>query len=171
MLEQFLVTLTGPYQPGIMNRLAALTHQYQGKWLSNKMVNLEGRFAAIIKIELPDTNVSTLQAALSALPDMQMTVHDNLWQPEATKTIELKVDAKDQPGLINEITKVTSSLDISIDDMTSRRISVPETGSTVFTSEFDLTLPEQLDEDTLITALEALHPHLIAEVMDPRPSK
>ena len=56
MLEHLLVTLTGPYQPGVMNRLAALTHQFQGKWLSNKMAHLEGRFAAIIKIELPSAN-------------------------------------------------------------------------------------------------------------------
>jgi glycine cleavage system regulatory protein len=171
MLEQFLVTITGPYRPGIMNQLAALTHQHQGKWLSNKMANLEGQFAAIIKVELPQASTSALQAALAALPELQLTVHEHSPIPtQTTQSIELKIDARDQPGLINEITKVISDQDISVDHMASRRLSVPGTGDTVFTAEFSLTTPAELSPATLVAELEALYPHLIA-VAQPTPTQ
>ena len=167
MPEQFLVTLTGPYQPGVMNRLAALTHQYQGKWLSNKMANLEGRFAAIIKIELPSINTADLKKALADLPDIDATFHPKTSRDSAPRhPVELKIDARDQPGLVNEITKVISAQDICIDRMSSHRISVPETGSTVFTAELSLTLPAHLGVDAVVADLEALYPHLIVRIAD-----
>ena len=167
MLAQFLVTLTGPYQPGVMNRLAALTHQYQGKWLSNKMATLEGRFAAIIKIELPSANASVLRKALSDLPDIDATIHPQTSPDSAPRhPVELKIDARDQPGLVNEITKVISAQDICIERMSSHRISVPETGSTVFTAELSLTLPAHVDTKAVAADLEALRPDLVVRIVD-----
>ncbi|MBY5993898.1 glycine cleavage system protein R [Ferrimonas balearica] len=163
MTALFLMTVMGPDRPGMLNQLAALTHQHQGKWLNSRMINLEGQFAAIIKVEVPKSQQQQLQEALMETPRMHLQIHD--CHPEWSapdRTLALQIDAKDQPGLINDITSALTSHGINVEQMECHRVASAE-GGTLFTAELALSVPAELDPDLVVMELEGLHSHLMVQ--------
>ena len=166
MGDQFIMTVVGPDEPGVMNSLAEITHRHEGKWLASKISNLEGQFAAVIKVEAPAAQTQRLKEALIALPRLQLAIHDcRPAQSTATRSVSLTIDSEDYPGLVNEVAALLHSHGINVNHMTSHRLSVAETGSTVFTAELDMSVPAELDPAQVAMELECLHKRMVVQIL------
>ncbi|MBY6188453.1 ACT domain-containing protein [Marinobacter hydrocarbonoclasticus] len=156
MNAHFLMTVVGPDRPGMLNQLAATTHHHQGKWLNTRTINLEGQFAAIIKVEAPASELQQLQEALTEAPRMLVQIHE--CHPDLAvmpKPVHLQIDAADRPGLVNDITATLDGHGISVEKLECHRVASAE-GGTLFTAELAVQMPAELDPDLVLMELEGL---------------
>ncbi|MDO6763052.1 glycine cleavage system protein R [Agarivorans sp. 1_MG-2023] len=162
MSALFLVTAVGEDKPGTLNRLADITHSQQGKWLSSRVVNLDGQFACIFKVQVPQKNSQTLQDALLNVDGVQLDIHDckpaHLSQSES---LRLVIDAEDRPGLINDITRLLVGHGVNVNKLECHRVSVPEAGGNVFTAELDLMVPDSENTASIIAEIESLQAQMV----------
>ncbi|MGR5470998.1 glycine cleavage system protein R, partial [Vibrio astriarenae] len=78
-----------------------------------------------IKIELPEENVDTVKDAFSACQTLVVKFVDSGAHSHCEETIfQLRLDANDRAGIVNEITHVLDSQGISILDMDCQRVFI-----------------------------------------------
>ncbi len=65
-MPDLVLTLIGPDRPGIVEAIAEPIARHGGNWLESRMAHLAGKFAGILRIEVPAEQASLL-SALSAL--------------------------------------------------------------------------------------------------------
>lgn len=162
MSSIFLISVVGKDNLDTLNNLAELTHSHQGKWLNSRVIKLEGLFSSIIKVEVPDSESTALQAALKALPELQLAIYPTEEViPSNCSKVSLVIDAEDRPGLINDITELFAQNSIHINKMESHRVSVQGTGKNVFSAEFDIQVPENVNTPEIIAEIESLKPKVM----------
>ncbi|GAA5189100.1 glycine cleavage system protein R [Ferrimonas gelatinilytica] len=162
MNSQFIISVIGPDLPGILKQLTEVTHDRGGRWINSKICNMDGRFMALIKIDVPKEGQNALQSALQQLNDVEVTIHPLSPPPKHDAvSAAFRIDADDRPGLINDISQLMASHSINIDQLESHRLGVSDTGQSLFTAKLQVTLPAELDPASLARELEGLHEHIV----------
>ncbi len=160
MNSTFIVNFVGKATPATIKQLAAVTHENGGKWLISKVNFIEDRVAAVIKIELPADNASTVKQAFQTYPGLLVEITDA--DPHVHKSdavYQVRLDANDRAGIVNEITHLLDSQGISILDMDCQRVFIAGGGcisSSLFTANVAMRLPVNIEIDDVINELEAL---------------
>src|SRR3954469_8291420 len=67
-MTNLVLTLLGPDRPGLVELVAGVIAAHGGNWLESRMSHLGGKFAGILRAELPPDR---LQAALTALAALE----------------------------------------------------------------------------------------------------
>lgn len=160
MNSTFIVNFVGKATPATIKQLAAVTHENGGKWLISKVNFIEDRVAAVIKIELPADNASTVKQAFQTYPGLLVEITDA--DPHVHKSdavYQVRLDANDRAGIVNEITHLLDGQGISILDMDCQRVFIAGGGgisSSLFTANVAMRLPVNIGIDDVINELEAL---------------
>lgn len=167
MSATFLVSLAGVSRPGLLQDLAHYTHEHGGKWQSSKVSHLEGHIAAIIKIEIPEEQVEAVKAQFTAQETLSVQFDDvNVPTQTPSSSLNLVVDAKDRPGLVKEITNVLDDQDVTVVDMECYRLNVTGLGSSVFSANMKLDLPEGCAQEDVMADLEDLSDDMVVKNAD-----
>ncbi|EGR2026412.1 glycine cleavage system protein R [Vibrio cholerae] len=160
MNSTFIVNFVGKATPATIKQLAAVTHENGGKWLISKVNFIEDRVAAVIKIELPADNANTVKQAFQTYPGLLVEITDA--DPHVHKSdavYQVRLDANDRAGIVNEITHLLDGQGISILDMDCQRVFIAGGGgisSSLFTANVAMRLPVNIEIDDVINELEAL---------------
>ncbi len=156
----FIVNFVGTATPSTIKQLAAITHENDGKWLISKVNFIEDQVAAVIKVEMPLAKAQVVKEAFQSYPDLLVQIVDCDTKPHKEETIyQLRLDANDRYGIVNEITHVLDSQGISILDMDCQRVFIAGGGgvsSSLFTANMAIRLPPEIDIDDVAKELEAL---------------
>ncbi len=156
----FIVNFVGTATATTIKELAAITNENQGKWLISKVNFIESQVAAIIKIEVPTGNAEVVKAAFHSHPDLLVHITDCDNQTGLQEIIyQIRVDANDRFGIVNEITHLLDGQGISILDMDCQRVFLATGGgvsSSLFSSTMTLKLPSEIRIEDVIKELEAL---------------
>jgi len=157
MSTQFMVTVTGADRSGLVRQLAEKTHLRGGKWLDSKIVHLEGLFAGIIKIDIPDSAAQALKSELQALEGLQIVFAEpEMMEKVPLSTLILNIKATDRPGIISDITHLLMDNSVTVEHMECHRFDVSGISNTVFSANLVLSVPLDTDSKSLVEALEAL---------------
>src|SRR5687767_15922282 len=65
--RDLVLTLLGPDRPGLVEAVADTIAAHGGNWLESRMAHLAGRFAGILRVELPAERLPGLEEALARL--------------------------------------------------------------------------------------------------------
>lgn len=157
MSEQFIVAISGPDRPDLTRALAVATHERGGNWLNSKFIRLAGRFAALIRVEVPAQQADAVREVFSALQDCQVDFHEVAVVREAALTrYVLSVDAEDRPGLVSDITHLLQERQVTIQDIDCHRMVVSGLGSSMFRGEFEVAVPGDVPIADVVADIEAL---------------
>ncbi|RJX65791.1 transcriptional regulator [Vibrio sinensis] len=160
MNRTFIVNFVGKATPATIKHLAATTHENDGKWLISKVNFIEDQVAAVIKVELPKQNEAAVKAEFSSQPDLIVQFADAGQSRHGEETIyQLRLDASDRSGIVNEITQVLDGQNIQILDMDCQRVFIAGGGgisSSLFTANIALRLPKDLLIKDIAKELESL---------------
>ncbi|GGI72582.1 glycine cleavage system protein R [Shewanella gelidii] len=158
MKKIFITTILGNVTPGLLKALAKTTRAEGGEWVSNRVIKLDDRFAALMKVSVDAENEVKLKAALEAEFDQLDFRYDDATEvnAEPVKTIELTFDCNDRPGLTRDIDDVFANLELVVDNMEVNRYQVASIGSTVFSSKFSVALPENISSESVVELLEGI---------------
>ncbi|MFA0413902.1 glycine cleavage system protein R [Vibrio renipiscarius] len=160
MTTTFIANFVGKATPATIKQLAAITHENGGKWLISKVNFIEEQVAAVIKVELPTQNAAIVKDAFKQQPDLLVEIVDADNSKHNTDQIyQLRLDANDRAGIVNEITHVLDGQGINILDMDCQRVFIAGGGgisSSLFTSTIALRLPSNVAIEDVAKELESL---------------
>jgi glycine cleavage system regulatory protein len=166
-MTDLVITLIGPDRPGIVESLAATVADHGGNWLEGRMAHLAGRFAGILRVELPDEKAAALQSALSGLERSGLRVvaeAGGAEQQAPGRVMEVELLGLDRAGLVREISHVLAGRGVNVEDLATDVYSAPMAGDAMFRARARVQLPAGLDDSELRRSLERLAGDLMVEI-------
>jgi glycine cleavage system regulatory protein len=167
MMTDLVLTLIGPDRPGIVESIADAVASRGGNWLESRMAHLAGKFAGILRIEVPPEKAAGLEAALRALETaglklvLERATPQDRPQPHA---MEIALLGLDRPGLVREISDLLASRGVNVEELVTDRYSAPMTGELMFKAELRVDVPDAVDPRELRAGLERLAGDLMVEL-------
>jgi len=156
----FIVSFVGKATPATIKTLTAITNENGGKWLISKVNFIEDQVAAVIKIEIPKDKADVVKEAFSSSPDLLVNIVDvDKHVQLEDKIYQLRIDANDRYGVVNDITHILDEQGVHILDMDCQRVFIASGGgvsSSLFTANLAIRLPVERQIKDVAADLEAL---------------
>ncbi|MBV9946464.1 MAG: glycine cleavage system protein R [Myxococcales bacterium] len=162
-MTDVVLTLIGPDRPGLVEAVAAIIRNHGGNWLESRMARLGGKFAGILRAELPGDRAP---AALRSLADLEArglkVIAETIAEaaaPEPSRAqdgarMELQVVGVDRPGIVREIFQLLAAAGVNVEELATDRRSAPMSGEMLFEARAVVRVPESADRVALRAALE-----------------
>jgi glycine cleavage system regulatory protein len=166
-MADLVITLIGPDRRGIVESVAAAVADHGGNWLEGRMAHLAGKFAGILRVEVPDEREAALRAALLGLEQVGLHVvaePGGAPQPPPVRAMEVELLGLDRPGLVREVSHLLAQRGLNVEELASDVYSAPMSGEAMFRARARVNVPEGLDEADLRRRLERLAGHLLVEI-------
>ncbi len=165
-MQPLVITLVGRDRPGIVETISAIALNNQGNWQASSLSRMAGQFAGIIEVMLPENAYDKFSAQLHAIPELTVHIEKGNEQTLAdlSQRLTLTVVGNDRPGIVAKLTKLMNQHGVNVLQMESGCESAPNWGSPLFRVQFQLSLPETLEKDTLIDELESIADDLTVDV-------
>ncbi|WP_196158052.1 glycine cleavage system protein R [Reinekea sp. G2M2-21] len=162
---ELILTIMANDRPGIAERLAREIEAHHGNWLESRMATMAGKFAGIVRIDVPSEHAEAAQKALQRLRDDGLSV-----QIEHGETVDqqvqehcIEVVGNDRPGIVREVTQALASLSVNVIDLQTEIEPASMSGGSLFRAHIEFALTESQSMDAVIHALEALSPDLMVD--------
>ena len=147
-MEQLVITAVGADRPGLVDELSGYLMQAGGNLADSRMVNLRGRFALIVLVEVPDpaTGQALAEGVVAAGEKIGLQVSTAVdgAPPGAAPTgldFRLRTYAMDQPGIVHRITHLLHGHGINIEELQTRLEPGSYDGTPKFAMELRMTVP------------------------------
>lgn len=160
-MAQLIITALGDDRPGIVGELTGRLHAAGGNIVDSRMVNLRGRFALLMLLEVPDAAEAELRARL---PDVgrdiglavQVATGAKVGAGKGGLPFRLKSYSMDQPGIVHRISDLLQRYRVNIEDLRAGQQSGAFVGHELFVMEARLTVPAEVSVRKLRADLESL---------------
>ncbi len=168
-MHDVVLTLIGADRPGLVESVAAVIADHGGNWLESRMTRLAGKFAGILRAELPAERVADALRALAALEARGIKVTaetEARAEPRgvAPPRMRLELVGVDRPGIVREVAQLLASHGVNVDELVTDRVSAPMSGETLFQARADVTVPPTTDVARLRAALARTATDLMVDV-------
>lgn len=162
---EFIVTVMASDRPGIAERIAREIEAYQGNWLESRLATMAGKFAGIIRVDVPESNFEKIQKALQKLRDEGLSISIELGETQAGEQTEhrIEVTGNDRPGIVREVTNALMRCNANIVDLHTEIEPASMSGGVIFRARVEFILGEAHDLDDAIAELESLSPDLMVD--------
>jgi len=168
-----VLTVLGPDQPGVVERLAGWIAAREGNWLESRMCRLGGEFAGILRCRLPADRQPALRDSLRELEAAGFAVEMKPDPGHARgegRVIALELVGQDRPGIVREISGALARQGINVEELSTGCESAPMSGEPLFRAALQAWLPEGCDLEKLRADLERIAADLQVDVsFDPAP--
>jgi len=167
-MTDLVLTLIGPDRPGLVEAVAEVVARHGGNWLESRMAHLAGKFAGILRIEVPAEKAQSLSAALAELETRGLKVvgepSGEAGPPAPGRTLALELVGLDRPGIVRDISQLLANGGANVEELATDRSSAPMSGEMLFLAKARVRLPGDADLGTLRNALERLANDLLVEI-------
>ena len=176
MPASLVITVIGPDRPGLVESISRTVNEHGGNWTRSRMAHLGGQFAGMLQVSLPEDSADALRNALESLADESLQVviaRDADTAPEVGAgrvALKLELVGQDRTGIVREISRILSSHEINVEELSTECESAPWSGEILFRTEASLSAPESADLDALRQDLEAIAHDLMVEISLLRPA-
>lgn len=168
MHVSIIVTILGADRPGLVSSISEVLETHKASWTESRMAHLAGKFAGILEISLPESNVETLNIALDKLQTNDLRIRIEAAQktnkPSPTKTLNVEILCQDRLGIINDVTEVLAKLNVNIEELDSTVKEASMAGGMLFCAELSLGLPEGVNAEAVEDALEEMSDQLMIDI-------
>ena len=162
---ELILTIMANDRPGIAERLAREIELHSGNWLESRMATMAGKFAGIVRIDVPAEKSESLQKALQGLRDSGLSVQIELGETTETSQEQhcIEVVGNDRPGIVREVTNALASIGINVIDLQTEIEPASMSGGLLFRAKIEIALDAQQSMDLVVKALEDLSPDLMVD--------
>jgi glycine cleavage system regulatory protein len=167
MTSNLVLTVIGDDKPGLVEALSKTIADNSGNWLESSMAQLAGKFAGILRVAVPESQVDSLIRDLNGLSGHLTVVVEKAGQAgekDGSRTAELSLVGNDRPGIIREISKTLSMMSVNVEQLTTECVPAPMSSDLLFRANASLNIPAATEVDELQAQLEKLADDLIVEI-------
>ncbi len=167
MATQLILTAVSADRPGVVEALAEVISRHGGNWVDSAMARLGGDFAGIVRVTVPDDQLTALEADLADLAKEGITV---TWHPArseaeaAGRPAELTVTGLDKQGIVFQVTRILARHGVNVDDLRTSVFTASMTGEPIFSAKARICLPASLDIGALRDALEDIASDIMVDI-------
>jgi len=174
-MTDLVLTLLGPDRPGLVELVAKVIADQGGNWLESRMSHLAGKFAGILRAELPADRVAAATAALQQLEARGLKVIVEAAARAGARTPDQSMDLElmglDRPGIVREISQLLAANGVNVEELVTNRSSAPMSGEMLFEARAHVRVPPATDVAQLRAELERVGSDLLVEVkLTPKPA-
>jgi glycine cleavage system regulatory protein len=174
-MTSLVLTLIGPDRPGLVEAVAAVIAGQGGNWLESRMAHLAGKFAGILRAEVPEEKVRAVVEALGKLEGRGLKIVTEVaasaHPPAADRPMELELVGLDRPGIVREISQLLAQHQVNVEELSTDRSSAPMSGEMLFRARARVHVPSSADLATLRSGLERLANDLVVEIRLAEPAR
>src|SRR5262245_36025061 len=165
MQASLVVTLIGTDRPGIVARLAALAADSGAGWQQSKMARLAGKFAGIVRLEVPTESLEALERSLGQLQSegLRLTIERGAAQVEP-RLISLDLVGCDRIGIVRDISSALARHGVGIHELETEVESASMSGEQLFRVHAEVLLPDDTVLAALREDLEAIADELMVDL-------
>ena len=162
-MQQLVISAIGPDQPGIVGQLTKTVEELGGNWADSRMINLNGQFAVMARIEIASDQLPQVKQTLATTAqDLNLTLTLAPLDSDTPTTIPLGIPyrirtyAMDQVGLVHKFTHLLHTRNVNIEELNTQLDHAPHSGTPLFTMDMIVTIPQELQLKQLREELEDL---------------
>ena len=167
-MTDLVLTLLGPDRPGLVELVAGVIATHGGNWLESRMSHLCGKFAGILRAEVPAEKVAAATAALKALEVRGLKVIvETAARPAAPpeeRSMDLELVGLDRPGIVREISQLLAGQGVNVEELTTNRVSAPMSAEMLFEAHAHVRVSPTTNVAKLRAELERLASDLVVEI-------
>ncbi len=160
MQASLVLTLIGADRPGLVETVARVVADHGGNWVESRMARLAGKFAGVLRIDVPREQVKPLRAALDELKVQGLTLiaEDALADDsaDAGKALTLEVIGHDRPGIVRDVARAIAQRHVNVTALETEVFSAAMSGEQMFKAVAHLRAPAGMHLDELRESLEAI---------------
>ena len=163
-----VMTVMAEDKPGLVDAIASLVAEHAGNWLESRMSHLGGRFAGILRVEIPQEKHQAFLKATQQLQSKGWTIvaHSDHPSPVSSdsKEMVLEIVGQDRPGIVREISHALGHHKVNIEDLHTETSSAPMTGDTLFHARASVRVPPTCSTRQLRETLEKIAADLMVDL-------
>ncbi len=167
-MTDVVITVLGPDRPGLVELVAGIIAGHGGNWLESRMSRLAGKFAGILRAEIPEGRVAAALEALTALNGRGLKVVAEAEPRSAeagpARTLTLELVGLDRPGIVREISQLLAANGVNVEELITNRTSAPMSGDMLFEARASVHVPADTNLASLRAGLERLAADLVVEI-------
>lgn len=167
-MNDLVLTLIGPDRPGLVESVAQVIASHGGNWLESRMAHLAGKFAGILRAEVPTERTDAVIEALRQLEARGLKV---VVEPAARaaaagseRSMDLELVGLDRPGIVREISQLLAQHAVNVDELVTDRTSAPMSGEMLFRARARIRLPDAFDLPRLRAGLDRVASDMMVEI-------
>ncbi|MAT92878.1 MAG: hypothetical protein CME59_09795 [Halioglobus sp.] len=168
MHTSFIITFIGDDRPGLVEQLSAAIEQCGGNWHESRLAQLEGKFAGLVHVSLPQTGCRALEDAVARLSaeglSVTMTPTGEAAAPGGARSVCLSVIGPDRPGIVREVSRALAQRQINVVEMDSAVSSAPMSAEMIFSARIEAQIPDSADLAELQENLEEIANNMTLEI-------
>ncbi|MDH3520372.1 MAG: hypothetical protein OEM49_07930 [Myxococcales bacterium] len=167
-MASLVLTVIGPDRPGLVEALAETIADHGANWLESRMARMEGRFAGLLHVSIPDGYAESLEQALESLKERGLRVSvqssNAVALVEETQRLRLELVGQDHPGIVRHISHALAERRVNVEDLDTSVSSAPMSGEVLFRARASLRLPGDLSLEELRETLEKIANELMVDL-------
>lgn len=160
MRKSLVLTIIGPDRTGLVEALSAAVAGHDANWLESRMARLAGKFAGVLRVDMPAEHVTGLTEALNRLREKGLTVvvesTDAPSDEGAVRSLELRLIGHDRPGIVRDISHALAQRGVNVIEFQTQVVSAPMTGEPLFKATAMLTASVQTPVNELRDTLDRI---------------
>ncbi|MBY5163936.1 glycine cleavage system protein R [Salsipaludibacter albus] len=167
-MASYVLSLIGTDRTGLVAAVADVVTDHGGNWEQSHLGELAGVFAGVVLVTVPDGNAAAFRTALGPLRELGL-LDTSLHEGEESVTttgpeLAFELVGNDRPGIVHDVSRLLSSLDVSIAELRTETSSAPMAGGNLFHAAAVVRLPDGLEVDTLVERLEGLADEIMVDL-------
>jgi glycine cleavage system regulatory protein len=168
MKTTFVVTVTCPDRPGIVNEVSRIVLAHGASWQQSRMVRLGGVFAGLIRVEVDADRAAALVRELQTLGRDGMSVTAREARPEdryaGWRPLRLVLSGADHEGIVQGVAQFLAEKRVNVEELVTDLVPAPFAGGPLFSAEAKLRCPPEVTTGELRGKLAELGASLGVEM-------
>ena len=167
MKQSIVVSVLGEDSPGLVESLSKLIVEHQGEWVESRMASLSGKFAGILRVDLPADEVPNFTQALSSESLGLKVIYEETAEPSVggrAPKYQIELVGQDRPGIVHKLTHALAQLGANVEELESEVIEASMSGEQLFKANLTVKLPLDVDRNAVRESLEQIANELIVDI-------
>ncbi len=166
-MKSIVISVLGDDKPGLIDGLSSIVDLHKGDWVESRMSKIEGKFAGILRINVPDNNLSALAEGLDS-SDLGLSIVCEEVHPPTNfsrfKSYNIELIGNNHSGIIRQLSHVLANLGANLEEMQTEVFDGSMSGEKLFKAKIHLQLPIGVNEDFVRTKLEQIANEMMVEI-------
>lgn len=168
MNKSIVISVLGNDSPGLVKSLSKIIVAHQGQWIESQMASLAGKFAGILRVDLPASEFEGFKQELQNAKQLGLSVLFEEVSENANKEpqnqFEIELIGQDQPGIIHRISSALAQINANVDELESEVIEASMSGEHLFKANIKVHISAEVPASEIRAILEELANELIVDI-------